>query len=120
MANILIADDAMFMRSSIKKIIEENGHTTVGEAANGEEAIRMYTELKPDAIILDITMPGMNGIDALKHIKKLDPKARIIICSAVGQPAVIAQAIESGAKEFIVKPFEKEQILAAIDKVMRI
>lgn len=119
MANILIADDALFMRASIKKIVEDAGHTVIGEAASGEEAISKFAELKPDVLILDITMPGMNGIDALKGIMAVDAAARIIICSALGQPAVIANAIESGAKEFIVKPFESAHLLAAIEKIMR-
>lgn len=119
MANILIADDAIFMRASIKKLVEESGHTVIGEAADGEEAINKFTELKPDVIILDITMPNTDGIEALKRIKAIDPAAKIIICSAVGQPAIIAKAIESGAREFIVKPFESAHLLAAIEKIMR-
>ncbi len=119
MASILIADDAMFMRASIKKLMEDSGHTVIGEAANGEEAISKFTELKPDVLILDITMPGMDGIEALKRIKEMDPAAKIIICSAVGQPAIIAKAIESGAREFIVKPFESAHLQAAVEKIMR-
>ena len=119
MANILIADDAMFMRASIKKLLVDAGHTVIGEAADGEEAINKYTELKPDVIILDITMPGTDGIEALVRIKAIDPAAKIIICSAVGQPATIAKAIESGAREFIVKPFESAHLLAAVEKITR-
>lgn len=118
MAKVLIVDDAAFMRMRIKQMLEANGHTMVGEAIDGIEAIEKFAELKPDVVILDITMPGMDGIEALKRIKVLEPKAKVIICSAMGYQELIARAIEQGAKEFIVKPFEAEQLIAAIEKVV--
>ena len=118
MASVLVVDDAAFMRMRIKQMLEANGHSMVGEAMDGVEAIEKFAELKPDVVILDITMPGMNGIEALKRIKVLNKDAKIIICSAMGYQELIAKAIEEGAKEFIVKPFEAEQLMAAIDKVV--
>lgn len=118
MANVLIVDDAAFMRMSIKQMLEANGHTMAGEAADGREAINKYKEINPDAVILDITMPDMNGIDALKFIKEYDPKAKVVICSAMGQQAMLAQAIQYGAKDFIVKPFEAKRLIAALEKVL--
>lgn len=118
MANVLVVDDAAFMRMTIKKMIESEGHKVVGEAGNGVEAVQKYTELQPDVVTLDITMPEMNGVDALKRIKEYDPKAKVIICSAMGQQAMVAQAIQSGAKDFIVKPFQQDRVVAAINRVM--
>lgn len=119
MASVLIVDDAAFMRMTIKKMLEAHGHSMIGEAENGIEAIEQFAELKPDVVILDITMPEMNGIEALKRIKILDPNARIIICSAIGYQEMLAQAIECGAEDFIVKPFEEAHLIGAIEKVMR-
>lgn len=118
MANVLVVDDAAFMRMTIKKMLESEGHKVVGEAGNGVEAVQKYTELQPDVVTLDITMPEMNGVDALKRIKEYDPKAKVIICSAMGQQAMVAQAIQSGAKDFIVKPFQQDRVVAAINRVM--
>lgn len=118
MANVLIVDDAAFMRMSIKQMLEANGHSMAGEAGDGNEAIVKYKELNPDAVILDITMPNMNGIDALRYIKEYDPKAKVVICSAMGQQAMLAEAIQYGAKDFVVKPFEAKRLIAALDKVM--
>lgn len=118
MASVLIVDDAAFMQMTIKQMLEANGHSAAGMATNGIEAIEKYMELKPDVVILDITMPEMNGIEALRRIKILDPEARIIICSAIGLQEQIAQAIEYGAEEFIIKPFEAAQLMGAIHKVM--
>lgn len=118
MARILVVDDAAFMRMTIKKMVEANGHTVVAEAENGVQAIEKSEELKPDVILLDITMPEMNGVDALKQIKQLEPTSKVIICSAMGQQAMVAQAIQYGAKDFIVKPFEEDRLIAAIDRVM--
>lgn len=120
MANVLIVDDAAFMRLSIKQIIEGHGHTMIGEASNGEEAILKFKELKPDVTILDITMPKMGGLDALKHIKDTDPTAKVVICSALGQQEQLAKAIQYGAKDFIVKPFEPDRLVAALNKVLGI
>ncbi len=119
MAKVLIVDDASFMRMTIKQMLEKNGHEAVGEAGNGVEAIRKYAEVKPEVVLMDITMPEMTGVDALKHIREIDPAARVIMCSAMGQQAMVAQAIQNGAKDFIVKPFEVDRLLAAIDRVMK-
>lgn len=118
MAGILVVDDAAFMRMTIKKMVEAHGHAVVGEAENGVEAVKKFIELKPDVVLLDITMPEMNGIEALKRIKELEPTAKIVICSAMGQQAMVAQAIQLGAKDFIVKPFVEDRLVAAVDKVL--
>lgn len=118
MANILIVDDAAFMRMTIKKMVEAHGHVVVGEAENGVEAIKKYQELRPDIILLDITMPEMNGVDAMRALKGLDAGVKVIICSAMGQQAMVAQTIQAGAKDFIVKPFVEERLMASIDKVL--
>lgn len=119
MAKILIVDDAAFMRMAIRKMVEAHGHAVIAEAENGVEAVKLSLEYKPDVILLDITMPEMNGVDALKKIKELEPTAKCIICSAMGQQAMVAQAIQYGAKDFIVKPFEEDRLIAAIDRVMK-
>lgn len=118
MAGVLIVDDAAFMRMTIKKMLEAHGHSVVGEAANGIEAIEKFITTKPDVVMLDITMPEMNGIEALKRIKELNPKAKIIICSAMGQQAMVAQAIQNGVSDFIVKPFEEERLIVAVESVL--
>lgn len=118
MANVLVVDDTAFMRLSIKQILEKNGHKMIAEAADGKEAILKYTEYKPDVTILDITMPEMSGLDALAHIKENDPNAKVVICSALGQQEQLAKAIELGAKDFIVKPFEQGRMIAALNKVL--
>ncbi len=117
MARVMVVDDAVFMRMTIRKMIETEGYEVVGEAGNGVEAVQKYMEVQPDVVMLDITMPEMNGIDALKRIKEFDPKAKVIMCSAMGQQVMVAQAIQSGAKDFIVKPFEKDRVLAALQRV---
>lgn len=118
MARVLLVDDAAFMRMTIRKMIEAEGYTVAGEAGNGVEAVQKYMELQPDAVLLDITMPEMNGVDALKRIKEFDSKAKVIICSAMGQQAMVAEAIQSGAKDFVVKPFQKDRIIAALQRVL--
>lgn len=118
MASVLIVDDAAFMRLTIRQILEPEGHTVAGEAGTGVEAWQMYAQVKPDVVILDITMPDMNGIEALKRIKIIDPNAKIIICSALGQHEMVAKAIEYGAQEFIVKPFQPNRLTAAVAKVL--
>lgn len=118
LAKILVVDDAAFMRMTIKKMVEAHDHVVVGEAGTGVEAIQKYQELKPDVILLDITMPEMNGVDAMKALKGLDAGVRVIICSAMGQQAMVAQTIQAGAKDFIVKPFVEERLIASIDKVL--
>jgi len=115
---VLIVDDAAFMRMMIKEILSKNGYTVVGEASDGAQAIEKYKELGPDLVTMDITMPEMDGIAALKEIKKLDPSARVIMCSAMGQQAMVIDAIQAGAKDFIVKPFQADRVLEAIKKTL--
>ena len=116
--NILICDDAAFMRMMIKDILTKNGYTVVGEAENGAKAVEKYAELKPDLVLMDITMPEMDGIQALKKIKEADPSATVIMCSAMGQQAMVIESIQSGAKDFIVKPFQADRDLEAVRKVV--
>lgn len=116
--NILICDDAAFMRMMIKDILTKNGYTVAGEAENGLKAIEKYNELKPDLVMMDITMPEMDGIEALKKIKASDSSANIIMCSAMGQQAMVIEAIQSGAKDFIVKPFNHDRVLEAVKKAI--
>ena len=116
--NILICDDAAFMRMMIKDILTKNGYTVAGEAENGAKAVEKYTELKPDLVLMDITIPEMDGIQALKKIRELDPKASVIMCSAMGQQAMVIESIQSGAKDFIVKPFQADRVLEAVRKVV--
>lgn len=116
--NILICDDAAFMRMMIKDILTKNGYTVAGEAENGAKAVEKYTELKPDLVLMDITMPEMDGIQALKKIREFDPKASVIMCSAMGQQAMVIESIQSGAKDFIVKPFQADRVLEAVRKVV--
>ena len=116
--NILITDDAAFMRMMIKDILTKNGYNVVGEAENGKIAVDKYKELQPDLVLLDITMPELDGIGALKAIKAADPNASCIMCSAMGQQAMVIEAIQSGAKDFIVKPFQAERVLEAVKKVI--
>lgn len=111
---ILIVDDAIFMRTVIRRILQGGGFQNVLEAGNGEDAVRIYSEQKPDMVILDITMPGKSGIDVLEEIKTGDPGAKVIMCSAVGQDMMIQKAIMLGAKDFIVKPFRNEEFLRII------
>ena len=113
--NILIVDDAAFMRMMIKDILSKNGYTVAAEAENGKVAVDKYNEAKPDLVLMDITMPEMDGIQALKAIKANDPNAQVIMCSAMGQQAMV---IQSGAKDFIVKPFQAERVLEAVKKVV--
>jgi Response regulator containing CheY-like receiver domain and AraC-type DNA-binding domain len=115
---VLIVDDAAFMRMMIKDILSKNGYEVVGEAENGARAIEKFKDLNPDLIIMDITMPEMDGILAVKEIKKGTPDAKIIMCSAMGQQAMVIEAIQAGAKDFIVKPFQAERVLEAVKKVI--
>ena len=116
--NILICDDAAFMRMMIKDILTKNVYNIVGEAENGAKAVEKYAELKPDLVLMDITMPEMDGIEALKKIKAADANASIIMCSAMGQQAMVIESIQSGAKDFIVKPFQADRVLEAVQKVV--
>jgi two-component system chemotaxis response regulator CheY len=117
MATILVADDAAFMRLRLRSILEGAGHEVV-EACNGAEAVEAFAGRQPDAVLLDITMPVMDGITALKSIHASDPEARVAMCSALGQQSMVLQAIQSGARDFIVKPFEPERVLAALDRLL--
>ena len=117
MSKVLIVDDAAFMRISIKNMLTKNGYEVVGEAENGAIGVDMYKDLKPDIVTMDITMPEMSGLEALKEITKQDPQAKIVMVSAMGQEAMVREAIVSGAKGFIVKPFKEEGIIAAIKKL---
>ena len=116
--NILICDDAAFMRMMIKDILTKNGYNIAGEAENGAKAVEKYAELKPDLVLMDITMPEMDGIEALKKIKASDPGASVIMCSAMGQQAMVIESIQSGAKDFIVKPFQADRVIEAVRKVV--
>lgn len=116
--NILICDDAAFMRMMIKDILTKNGYNVAGEAENGLKAIEKYKEVSPDLVLMDITMPEMGGIEALKEIKKLDGSATVIMCSAMGQQAMVIESIQAGAKDFIVKPFQAERVIEAVKKVV--
>lgn len=119
MANrILIVDDAAFMRMMLKDILNKNGYDVCGEAGNGNEALDKYKELKPDLVTLDITMPEKDGISALKDIRAFDSNAKCVMCSAMGQQAMVIEAIQSGAKDFIVKPFQADRVLESIRKVL--
>lgn len=115
---VLIVDDAAFMRMMIKDILTKNGFDVVGEAADGAQAVEKFKELTPDLVTMDITMPEMDGITALKEIKKIDPNSIVIMCSAMGQQAMVIDAIQAGAKDFIVKPFQAERVLEAINKAI--
>lgn len=115
---VLIVDDAAFMRMMIKDILTKNGYTVVGEAENGVRAVERYKELNPDLVIMDITMPEMDGIQAVRQIKALNAAAKIIMCSAMGQQAMVIESIQAGARDFIVKPFQAERVIEAVRKVV--
>lgn len=115
---ILITDDALFMRVTLKNILTQNGYEVVGEAQNGVESVNLYQELKPDLVTMDITMPEMDGLTALKEIRSLDPNARVIMCTAMGQKNMVVEAIQAGAKDFIVKPFQPERVMEAVNKLL--
>lgn len=115
---ILIVDDAAFMRMMIKDILTKNGYDVVAEAGDGAQAIEKYKEHRPDLVTMDITMPEVDGIAALKQIRAIDPNAKVIMCSAMGQQAMVIDAIQAGAKDFIVKPFQADRVLEAIKKTL--
>lgn len=117
--NILIVDDAAFMRMMLKDILTKNGFNVVGEAENGAMAVEKYKELQPNLTIMDITMPEMDGLQAVKEIRKVDSAARIIMCSAMGQQSMVIEAIQSGAKDFVVKPFQAERVVEAVMKALK-
>ena len=114
--NVMIVDDAAFMRMKLKDILEKNGYTVVAEAQNGVEAIEKYKAEKPNLVTMDITMPEMDGVEALKEIKAFDSAARVVMCSAMGQQGMVMDAIRLGAVDFIVKPFDSDRVIKALDK----
>jgi two-component system chemotaxis response regulator CheY len=118
MARILVVDDAAFMRKMVGDALTRGGHEVVGEAGNGLEAIARYQELKPEVTTLDITMPEKDGLAALREIIELDPSAKIIMCSALGQESKVLESIKLGAKDFVVKPFQADRVLEAIGKAL--
>lgn len=117
MRTVLVVDDAVFMRMSIKLMLEKGSYKVIGEAGNGEEGFELYKALRPDIVTMDITMPVMSGLEALKAIRAFDPKAKVIMVSAMGQEPMVRDAVMSGAKTFIVKPFKEEFILQTVDKI---
>lgn len=119
MVKVLIVDDAQFMRGILKKIFEENGYEIAGEAETADEGVKKYLSLKPDVVTMDICMPNKSGIEAIKEIIKNDKKAKILVCSALGQELLVMEAIQAGAKDFIVKPFKKEKIIETMEKVLK-
>ncbi len=117
MATIMVVDDAAFMRMRCAKLLIEQGYEVV-EAENGAQAIELYQKVKPDGVLMDITMPEMDGITALKELRKIDPDARIAMVTAMGQQSIIIDAIKSGARDFVVKPFERDRVLSALQKML--
>ena len=115
---VLIVDDAAFMRMMLKDILTKNGYEVVGEAENGTKAVEKYKEVTPDLVTMDITMPEMDGISALKNIRSIDSNAKVVMCSAMGQQAMVIEAIQAGARDFIVKPFQADRVLEAVKKVI--
>lgn len=115
---VLIVDDAIFMRTMIGDILRQAGYEVVGEASTGAEAVQKFKELKPDLVTMDIVMPDMGGIDAVREIIKIDPHARILMCSAMGQQGLVVEAIQAGAREFVVKPFQPSRVLEAVQRVL--
>ena len=118
MARVLVVDDAAFMRKMVTDALTKGGHEVVGEAGNGVEAIERYRELKPDLTTLDITMPEKDGLAALKDIIELDPTAKVVMCSALGQESKVLESIKLGAKDFIVKPFQPDRVIDAVGKAL--
>jgi two-component system chemotaxis response regulator CheY len=117
-AKVLIVDDALFMRNMLRNILSESGFDVVGEGQDGVEAVEKYRELSPDLVTMDIVMPEKNGIEALKEIMDLDDKAKVVICSALGQESLIMEALEAGARDFIVKPFKPAKVVEVAQKVL--
>src|SRR3982074_3978131 len=117
MAKVMVVDDAAFMRLRACKVLQDNGHEVV-QAENGADAIRQYAQHRPDAVLLDITMPEMDGIAALKEIRRLDPAARVAMVTAMGQQAIVMEALKAGAGDFVLKPFQPERVLGALEKIL--
>ena len=118
MARVLVADDAAFMRKMVSDVLVRGGHEVVGEAGDGTEAVARFQELRPEVMTLDITMPEKDGLAALKEIIELDPAARVIMCSALGQESKVLESIKLGAKDFVVKPFQPERLVEAVGKAL--
>ena len=119
MPKALIVDDTKFMRSMLKTILEKKGFEVAGEAVNGKEAVEKFKEISPDLVTMDIIMPEMDGIEAVKEIVSINPDAKILMCSAMGQQALVIEAIQAGAKDFVIKPFQPTRVLEAIDRTMQ-
>mgnify|MGYP001366547452 FL=1 len=117
MAKIMVVDDTAFLRTMLKNILVQGGHEVIVEADNGEEAVQKYKAWRPDLVTMDITMPGMEGLEALKEIRKVDPQAKVVMCSAIGHREKILESIQYGAKDFIVKPFQSARVLEAVERV---
>lgn len=117
MKKVLIVDDASFMRNSLKLMLQRNGFNVVGDAENGAIAVSKYSELQPEIVTMDITMPEMDGIQALKEIRQLDPNAKVVMISAMGQEIYVKEAVLAGAKGFLLKPFKEEQVISALSKL---
>ena len=117
MAKVLVVDDAAFMRMRCKKLLTQSGYDVI-EAANGSQAVDMYQSDKPDLVLLDITMPDMDGLTALREIMKIDPDARVAMVTAMGQQSMVIEALKAGARDFVIKPFDQDRVLAAINKLM--
>ena len=115
MAKIMVVDDAAFMRMMVKNALAQGGYTDVCVASDGNEAVQMYTEQQPQLVLMDITMPNMDGLEALKKIREIDGNSQVVMCSAMGQESMVIEAIKAGAKDFIVKPFKPERILSTVD-----
>ena len=115
---VLVCDDAIFMRTMIADILTQAGYEVIGEAESGLQAVDKYRQLKPDLVTMDIVMPDMGGIDAVREICKTDPDAKILMCSAMGQQALVVEAIQAGAKDFVVKPFQPSRVLEAVQRVL--
>jgi two-component system chemotaxis response regulator CheY len=118
MARILVADDASFMRQMIREIVESEGHEVIGEASDGVEAVEEFKRLQPDVVTMDIVMPRRSGIDAVRGILELDPGARVVMCSALGQETLVTEALQAGARDFIVKPFKPDSVLETLRSVL--
>jgi len=117
---IMLVDDAAFMRMMIKNTLSQNGYTEIVEAENGERAVSLYSSEKPDLVLMDITMPIMDGLEALKHIKESDSTAKVVMCSAMGQEAMVVEALKLGAKDFIVKPFKPDRIMKTVHSILEV
>jgi|YelNatPaOPRAMG01_1025707.scaffolds.fasta_scaffold00909_23 two-component system chemotaxis response regulator CheY len=116
---VLIVDDALFMRMMIRDILSKDGFEVIGEAENGVEAVERYKEMRPDLVTMDIVMPEMDGIEAVRQIMKIDPNAKILMCSAMGQQPLVVEALEAGAKDFIIKPFQPSKVIEAVEKALK-